>query len=99
MYRSSSDFTGRWVISTQATFIAISWQYFENAIKISSGKNLSTKVEYARGYARPLYDRKLHDRLLNDVVSANPRVLGYTLTNVLAQREAKELLSSADDYF
>jgi hypothetical protein len=36
---------------------------------------------------------------LNDVVSANPRVLGYTLTNVLAQREAKELLSSADDYF
>ena len=74
-------------------------QYFENAIKMSSGKNLSTKVEYARGYARPLYDRKLHDRLLNDVVSANPRVLGYTLTNVLAQREAKELLSSADDYF
>tara|TARA_Y100001949_G_scaffold80806_1_gene68366 strand:+ start:57 stop:935 length:879 start_codon:yes stop_codon:yes gene_type:complete len=74
-------------------------QYFESAIKISSGKNLSAKVEYARGYARPLYDRKLHDRLLNDVVSANPRVLGYTLTNVLAQREAKELLSSADDYF
>ena len=74
-------------------------QYFERAIELSNGSDLSAKVEYARGYARPLYERELHDRLLHEVVDANPDKPGYTLTNVLAQREAAELLASADDYF
>jgi len=74
-------------------------QYFETAIDLSGGKDLSAKVEYARGYARPLYERELHDRLLQEVLAADPESPGYTLTNVLAQRDAAELLSSADDYF
>jgi len=74
-------------------------EYFEEAIRIAGGRDLSAKVEYARGYARPLYERELHDRLLTEVLEANPEVPGYTLTNVLAQRDAKELLASADDYF
>ncbi len=74
-------------------------QYFERAIELSSGSDLSAKVEYARGYARPLYERELHDRLLTEVVEADPNKPGYTLTNVLAQHEAAELLASADDYF
>jgi len=73
--------------------------HFERALSLSGGKNLSISVDYARYYARTLYDRDLHDRLLNDVISAEPKQEGYTLFNTLAQREALELLASADDYF
>lgn len=73
--------------------------YFERAVALSNGKDLSINVDYARYYARTLYDRELHDKLLNDVMSAEPNQEGYTLFNTLAQREAQELLDSADDYF
>jgi hypothetical protein len=46
-----------------------------------------------------MYDRELHDELLADVLAADPVVPGYTLTNVLAQRDADLLLAGADDYF
>lgn len=72
---------------------------FERAIELTGGRDLSIKVEYARGYARMLYERELHDRLLEEVVAADPEVPGYTLTNVLAQRDAEELLETADEYF
>ncbi len=72
---------------------------FERAIELAGGRDLSIKVEYARGYARMLYERELHDRLLQEVLAADPEVPGYTLTNVLAQRDAEALLASADDYF
>ena len=74
-------------------------QHFERAIELSGGRNLGAKVAYAEGYARLLYDRDLHDRLLNEVMAADPEVPGNTLLNVLAQRQAADLLSSADDYF
>lgn len=74
-------------------------EYFERAIRISGGTDLSAKVEYANGYARLLYERELHDRLLQEVVAADPEVPGSTLLNVLAQRQAVELLETADDYF
>ena len=74
-------------------------KYFELAVKFSSEKNLSAKVEYALGYAKPLYDRELHDKLLNEVLLANPVERNYTLLNVLAQKQAKVLLENADDYF
>ncbi len=73
--------------------------YFERAIELTEGHDLAVKVEYARGYARMLYERELHDRLLNEVLAAEPQVPGYTLTNVLAQRDAAEMLASADEYF
>jgi hypothetical protein len=73
--------------------------YFEKAIELSGGRDLSTKVEYARGYARLVYDRELHDRLLNEVLGSPVQSEGLTLFNTLAQREARELLGSADDYF
>ncbi|MFT5500808.1 MAG: hypothetical protein ACI88G_000941 [Woeseiaceae bacterium] len=73
--------------------------YFERAIELTNGTDLSAKVEFARGYARTLYERELHDRLLNEVMAAEPEVPGLTLSNVLAQRDAAELLASADDYF
>ncbi len=72
---------------------------FERAIELSDGKDLSAKVEYARGYARLMYERELHDELLNEVLVADPNIPGYILTNVMAQQDAIELLDSADDYF
>lgn len=73
--------------------------YFERAIELGGGQDLSAKVEYARGYARLVYDRELHDRLLNEVVAAPARAEGRTLFNKLAQQQARDLLASADDYF
>jgi hypothetical protein len=73
--------------------------YFEQAIALSGGKDLGIKVEFARQYARLVYDRELHDRLLNEVLAAEPRVPGYTLFNTLAQRTARDLLATADEYF
>jgi hypothetical protein len=72
---------------------------FEKAIAISGGRDLMAKVEYARRYARLVFDRKLHDRLLHEVLEADPVQPGLTLSNVLAQRQAKALLESAADYF
>jgi len=66
---------------------------------ISEHKDLSIKVNYAKYYARTLYDRELHDQLLNEVLDADPNSKGYVLMNTLAQQEARELLDSADDYF
>ena len=57
------------------------------------------KVEFARRYARLVFDRPLHDRLLNEVLQAPANVPGLTLSNTLAQRSARELLKSADSYF
>ena len=57
------------------------------------------KVTFARQYARLMCDRKLHDRLLHEVLKANPNFPGYTLINTLARQEAQELLDSADNYF
>lgn len=74
-------------------------EHFEAAIALSAGRDLGAKVEFARSYARLLYDRPLHDRLLNEVLQAEPRQDGYTLLNVLAQREAESLLAGADEYF
>ena len=73
--------------------------YFERALELTGRRDLSVLVDYARGYARLVYDRELHDRLLDEVLQADPRQSGYTLFNVLAQRQAAGLLASADDYF
>jgi len=73
--------------------------HYEKALKVSVERDLSIKVDYARYYARTLYDRELHDRLLNEVLAADPLQPGLTLFNTLAQQDAKELLASADDYF
>ncbi|MEO0576103.1 MAG: TRAP transporter TatT component family protein [Pseudomonadota bacterium] len=74
-------------------------QYFEKAIELTDGQDLSVKVEFARGYARLLYEQELHDRLLNEVLAAPVDADGLTLTNTLAQRDARALLQSGQDYF
>lgn len=73
--------------------------HFERAVTISQGRHLLTKVMYAERYARLVFDRELHDSLLEDVVAADPMEPGLTLINVMAQQQAAQLLESADDYF
>lgn len=73
--------------------------HFEKAITLSGGRDLSAKIEFAKGYAKLLYERELHDRLVNEVLEASPYEDRLTLTNVLAQEEALRLRAQADDYF
>lgn len=74
-------------------------EYFEKAIALTDGKDLGAKVEFARGYAKLLYERELHDQLLIEVMEADPYQDGFTLSNVLAKEQAEALLAEADDYF
>ncbi len=73
--------------------------YFQQAIEVSGGRNLYAMTLKAEFYARLVFDRALHDRLLTDVLAANPQAPGYTLMNTLAQERAKALLASGNDYF
>ena len=74
-------------------------QYFERAIELSEGKNLMAKVMYADQYARLMFERELHDRLLHEVLDAPVQVEGLTLMNTVAQEQAQTLIETADDYF
>lgn len=73
--------------------------YFEKALALSGGKNQMVRVLYAQQYARLVFDKDLHDRLLNEVLAADPHSPGLTLINVLAQHRARQLLESGKDYF
>jgi hypothetical protein len=72
-------------------------QHFEQALNYTAGEDLIVKLEYARHYARLVFDKTLHDRLLNEVIEADPIKPGLTLSNVMAQQQARRLLE--DDYF
>lgn len=74
-------------------------QHFERAIEISNGRNLMAKVLLASEYARLVFDRELHDRLLREVLEADPEEPGLTLSNALAQDLAANLLDSSEEYF
>ena len=73
--------------------------HFERAIELSGGRNLTAKVQYAKHYARLVFDQELHDRLLRETLAADTVDPGQTLMNVLAQKEARELLASSKSYF
>jgi hypothetical protein len=74
-------------------------RHFERALEISEGHDLTVKVEFARHYARLVYDRELHDSLLREVLADASKAPGLGLFNALAKREARLLLESAADYF
>ncbi|MCW8908703.1 MAG: TRAP transporter TatT component family protein [Sedimenticola sp.] len=71
--------------------------HFEQAIAHSRGRDLIAKVEYARRYARLVYDQALHDRLLGEVLQAPAEAPDLTLSNILAKQQARRLLE--DGYF
>ena len=73
--------------------------HFERAIEISQGQNLMAKVMLAESYARLIFDKELHDRLLEEVLAADPHSGSRTLVNTMAQLRAQELLADSDEYF
>ncbi len=73
--------------------------YFQQAIDASEGRNLFAKTLMAEFHARLVFDQAQHDRLLNEVLAADPKAPRYTLMNTLAQERAKTLLESGKDYF
>ncbi len=78
---------------------AVAREHFERAIELTGGRDLSIKVEYARRYARLVFDQELHDRLLTEVLGAPADAPRMTLFNVLAKQEAQTLLASSREYF
>jgi hypothetical protein len=74
-------------------------QHFERALQISEERNLMVKVMLADQYGRLMFDRELHDRLLQEVMAADVQAPGLTLMNTVAKERAEQLLDSGDDYF
>ncbi len=75
-------------------------RHFERAIELCEGRFLQVHVAYAEHYARLLYDRELHDRLLQHVMETPADIVPeLTLANTLAKRRAAELLAEAEEYF
>jgi len=73
--------------------------YFDKALELSGGKNQMVRVLYAQFYARLVFDQELHDKLLNEVLAADPVAPRLTLINTLAKRKARALLESGKDFF
>lgn len=73
--------------------------YYERALQAGNQQNLIVYVYYASNFARLIFDQELHDRLLQEALSLNPYVEGFTLQNVYAQQQAEVLLASSDQYF
>ena len=74
-------------------------QHFERANELSAGHNLMVSVLFAKYYARLVFNQELHDRLLNEVLASNTEAPELTLSNTLAQQQAKELLEDSNDFF
>jgi hypothetical protein len=74
-------------------------RHFETGLELSGGHNLMAKTLEAEFYARLVFDQALHDRLLDEVIAADPHAAGFTLINTLAQDRARKLLESGKDYF
>ena len=77
----------------------IAKKHFERALEISKRKNLMALLMYAEKYARLLFDRELHDSLLNELLAVDVRESKTLLIDTIARLKAKELLADADDYF
>ncbi len=73
--------------------------YFDKALELSAGRNQMVRVLYAQFYARLVFDQALHDKLLNEVLAADPAAPRLTLINLLAKDKARALLKSGKDYF
>ncbi len=74
-------------------------QHFERANELSAGRNLMVNVLFAKYYARLVFDQQLHDSLLNAVLASDTEARDLTLSNALAQQQAKELLEGSNDFF
>ncbi len=77
----------------------VSRAHFERALQLSGERNLMIKVQYADHYARVVFNRALYEKLLKQVLAAKTEVPGLTLSNTLAQQEARKMLARAQEIF
>ncbi|HED34803.1 MAG TPA: hypothetical protein ENJ08_11460 [Gammaproteobacteria bacterium] len=75
--------------------------HFELAIQLSNESNLMAKVLYAEYYARLMFDEKLHEKLITDILSKENEEHdnNHSLIDTLAIEKARNLQRSAADYF
>jgi len=73
--------------------------HFERARELSTGHNLMVEVFMAQYYARTIFDKELHDQLLNTVLADAGDYPGFTLINAYAHEQATQLLAESDEYF
>ena len=74
--------------------------HFEKNIELTNDQSLLPYVLMAEYYTRQIFDRALHDQLLQFVADQN--ISEYSpmiLENKLAQQRAKLLMDNADDFF
>jgi len=72
--------------------------HFKKALAISHHKFLMVQTTYAETLARQLFDRKLHDRLLEEVIDFPiDDAPNQALSNQIAKRRAQRLLD--EDFF
>lgn len=72
--------------------------HFNRALEISNRSFLMVQTTYAETLARQLFDRELHDRLLEEVIAFPlAKATDYALSNQIAKRRAQKLL--AEDFF
>jgi hypothetical protein len=75
-------------------------QHFERALAINKRTFLPVQVAYAQYYAKTQFDRELYLKLLEEVLDFDPaKAPELTLSNLVAQRQARRLLAKIDDYF
>lgn len=77
----------------------VAQDYYERALLAGNNENIIIHVYYAANFARLVFDQELHDRLLQQALSLDPYIDGYTLQNVYAQQQAQLLLATSNDYF
>ncbi len=74
--------------------------HFEQAVSLTGGQFLMAQLLYAKLYAVGVQDKKLFEKLLNDVQSASADALPERrLANEVAKMKARALLEDADVYF
>ena len=67
--------------------------HFERALEISNRSFLMAQVLYAATYSRMVFDRELHDSLLEEVIAFElDQTPDNRLSNQIAKRRAEELL-------
>lgn len=74
-------------------------EHFEKALKISGRTNSMALLLYAEKYAKLVFDRELHDRLLKELMALKPERTPSKLIDAIAKARAQKLLADADDYF
>ncbi len=75
-------------------------KYFDEAIAVSGGKFLLTKVMYARFYSVVIQDRNLFEKTMKEIIDTPASVYPeFRLANELAHKRAKRYLAHVEDFF